>query len=164
MNRVVKNRTVREGAPMPLFDRLIDFKPHVKSEQLVQNFLDEEGLKQSIAQELENILDSRIADEIDLPEGDEGYGFLMPEQFGLRDFSSLTAQSERGLRDITSHIRTAILRFEPRLLNPRVHIIAARKEKTDIEVEIHGLVIIDKAMVPMMFPLTLHNLFGRRSK
>ena len=149
---------------MPLFDRLIDLKPHVKGEPLVQNFLDEDGLKQSIAQELENILDSRIADDIDLPEGDIEYDFLMPEQFGLRDFAGLTAQSDRGLRDIASHIRAAILRFEPRLLNPRVHIIAARKEKTDIEVEIHGSVLIDQVMVPMLFPLTLHNLFGRRSK
>src|SRR3546814_17495497 len=67
-----------------------------------------------ITQELENILDSRIADDIDLPEGDIEDDFLMPEQFGLRDFAGLTAQSDRGLRDIASHIRAAILRSDER--------------------------------------------------
>lgn len=162
MHIIKKNKIqLRIGAPVPLFDRLVDDKPHVKAESVVQNYLDEEGLRESIIQELQNILDSRVAAEVDEVEKDQDYIFCLPEHFGLRDFSTLTAQSDRGLRTIAAHVREAIIRFEPRLLNPKVQITSARKDNTDIDVAISGDVILGQEVIPMVFPITLHNLFRR---
>ena len=157
-----KKKKIIKGAPMPLFERLIDTKPQIKSEDKVQNFLTLSGLRQSIANELANIFDSRIGSKVDLNERSKSSFALMPEQFGVRDFAALTAQSDSGKRAISSHIRAAILRFEPRLLNPKVRIIKAEKEEFSVNIAISGEVIIDDVRRKIQFPMILSNILGQK--
>lgn len=151
---------IQKGAPKPLFDRLIDTRPEIKSEAQVQNFLNEAGLRKSIAQELANIFDSRVASHIDIPDKMNTDYALLPEQFGIRDFAALTAQSDAGRRLITTHLRRAIERFEPRLRNPKVRIVKAQKEEFDITVSISGEVMIDNMRRKIQFPIVLSSILN----
>ena len=157
-----KKNKIEKGAPTPLFDRLIDTKPQIKSEAVVKNTLNEAKLRRSIAQELSNIFDSRIGDHIDIPEKSTSDLVLLPEQFGIRDFAALTSQSDKGKRAIASHLRAAILRFEPRLLNPKVRITESKQEKFDISVAISGDVLIDNIRKKIQFPVTLSNILQQK--
>ena len=159
--RFKKQKQIK-GAPMPLFDRLIDTEPHIKSESSVKNFLTEAGLRKSIASELTNILDTRIGSHIDLPEKSKSDYAMMPEQFGIRDLAGITAQDESGQRKITSHIKAAILRYEPRLLNPKVRLKKVQAEDYALDVSISGDVIIDNVRKKIQFPLVLTNILGQK--
>ncbi len=158
----LKKQKLQKGAPVPLFDRLIDTEPHIKSEPKVKNVLSEAALKKSIAQELANILDSRIGSHIDLPERSKSDYAYMPEQFGIRDFAGLTAQDESGQRKIASHVKAAILRYEPRLLNPRVRVTKAKAEEFDVDIAIAGDVMIDNIRKRVQFPMVLTNILGSK--
>ena len=147
---------------MPLFDRLIDTKPQIKSEAAVKNTLNEATLRRSIARELSNIFDSRIGSHIDVPEKSTSDAVLLPEQFGIRDFAALTSQSDSGKRAIASHVRAAILRFEPRLLNPKVRVTEAKTEKFDVTISISGDVIIDNLRKRVQFPMVLNNILEQK--
>ena len=146
---------------MPLFDRLIDEQPHIRNELISKNFLHDEELQLSIGQELSNILDTRIASDVDWPEHSDHDAVFLPEQFGLRDYAGLFAQSDSGKREIASHVRAAILRFEPRLQNPRVQITEALAERFDVTVAITGDVVIDNIPKKVQFPMILHNIMTR---
>ncbi len=157
-----KKNKIEKGAPMPLFDRLIDTKPQVKNEAIVQNTLNEETLRHSIVQELSNIFDSRLSSENDWPERSTHDAVLLPEQFGIRDFAALTSQSDSGKRQISSHIRAAILRFEPRLMDPKVQITEANPEDFDVKISISGDVIIDNLRKRVQFPMVLSNILEQK--
>lgn len=158
----LSKKKIMKGAPMPLFERLVDTEPKIKSEMQVKNILDEEGLKASIAQELRNIFDSRIGSEIDIPEGVNHDYIHTPQQFGIRDFAALTAQSESGKRSIASHLRAAIERFEPRLKNPKVLVTVSNTEDFDIEVAISGEIFIDNMSKKIQFPMVLSNVLSQK--
>ena len=156
-----KKKRVEKGAPMPLFDRLIDETPHIRNELVAKNFLREEELQHSIGRELSNILDTRIGSDVDWPEDSDHDAVFLPEQFGLRDYAGLFAQSDSGKREIASHVRAAILRFEPRLKNPRVQITEALAEKFDVTISITGDILIDNVRKKVQFPMILHNIMTR---
>ena len=157
-NNKKKKHMIKQGAPMPLFDRLIDLDPDQQDEDTVSTVLSFEELEESIARELANIFDSRIGSDVDLPTGKVTPESLLPEQFGIRDFAGMFTQSDSGKREISSHVREAILRFEPRLLNPKVQMVSAAKDRFDVELAISGEIQIDDTRRPLSFPMVINNI------
>lgn len=155
-----QTRRIQEGAAAPLFDRLIDFEPHVKIESPIGGFLSEQDLVASIFRELNLILDTRLSSTENLPNDYSGDEILLPEHFGIRDFESQSAQSN-GYKVIKQAIRTAILRFEPRILDPVVAITNLQDDCSTLDVVISGDIMINKRRKPVNFPLSLRKILHR---
>lgn len=155
--------SVREGAPVPLFSRLIDDHPHVPSEEVVKNLLTPEELESSIAGELEIILNTRIAafEEDDQRPSIPDY-YRLPEFFGLRDFSFYNIETEIGKAYIARKIREAILRFEPRLLSPQVILLGLGEDKVSLMTEIKGEIRIGTYRRQVTFPIRIYNLLQKK--
>lgn len=146
---------------MPLFDRLVDFTVDKNNEPDISDYLDEDGLMGSIQRELENILDTRLSSDTDLPVSYLGDEVLLPEFYGLRDFDSLSADSDDGRAYIAREIRAAILRFEPRLKDPKVDILTSQDKNGALTIQVGGDISINERHKPVTFPMTLRNLLGR---
>lgn len=155
--------SVREGAPVPLFSRLIDEHPHLKSEAVIQNLLTPEELETSIANELEIILNTRIAafeEGDDVPKVPDYY--RLPEFFGLRDFSFYNIETDIGEAFIARKVREAIIRFEPRLLNPQVVLLGLDEDKVSLKTEIRGEIRIGNYRRQVTFPIKIHNILQKK--
>lgn len=109
-----------------VLDRLIDSAPHESHESPRQRHQIVKEIKQAVRRDLENLLNTRwLGIEVpphyqELPES------LM--NYGIPDF---TGNNLRGAEDpdiVFEAIRTAIVRFEPRLRNVQVKPVAARHE------------------------------------
>ena len=155
--------SIREGAPVPLFSRLIDDEPHLASERIVKNLLSLDELKISIAQELEIILNTRISafeENRDAP-GIPDY-HLLPDFFGLRDFSAYDIETDRGQAAIARKVKEAIMRFEPRLLNPEVTLLDIGPEKLSLKTQIQGEVLLGTYRHQVNFAIVLVDILKNR--
>lgn len=159
--RDLRQNKIQKGAPAPLFDRLQDDDLQRPIDTEEKAYLDEEGLIASIQREINRILDSRLGSESDLSANNDGIAYLLPEEFGMRDYGSLSSRTDSDYDLILSSIRTAIERFEPRLHNPRVALVSLTKENSGIEITISGDVDIYQQRRPVRFPMTVKNLFNR---
>lgn len=151
--------TAIQGAPMPLFDRLTDLAPDQPEEKYIQNYLDESGVETSISRELGNILTTRLGSIHDpyllLEEESEESAAILPEDFGLRDFSSTPIGSLDSHVKIAEAVKAAILRFEPRLKEPVVTVSKSDLEHGGIELMIEGVIQIGSIVKVVQFPRSL---------
>jgi type VI secretion system protein ImpF len=155
--------SVKEGAPVPLFSRLIDEEPHVKSEKVVKNILSLDDLEASISGELEIILNTRISafeENSEVPGIPEYY--RLPDFFGLRDFSTYNIETDIGKAYITKKVREAIVRFEPRLLNPEVILLGISEDRFSLITEIRGEILVGTYRRQVTFPIVLNNILQTR--
>ena len=147
---------------MPLFDRLVDQEPHIKLENEVKNFLVGKELKKSVAREICNIMDTRIGSHIELPNDMPKDYALLPEQFGIRDFADLTEKTQTSLTKVAKHLKTALLRYEPRLLDPVVVVHRPKPEDENLEILVSGDIMIGDQKDTIQFPMVLNNILGQK--
>lgn len=106
------------GAPVPLFERLVDTRPSAPFEADVSPPLSRDGLILSIATEVSALLNTRSPrsreDLAARPRTTVDYG--IPDLSAFQPFDS---ESESAL---AAEMEAAIAAFEPRLVNPRVRI------------------------------------------
>src|SRR5437762_726666 len=104
------------GAPVPLFDRLIDDDPDTLHEQPTKRYYNRFELIQSIEREVARILNTRAtvkrAEYDDFSEDRLNFG--LPEMFGLGDFSQYDATNQEDWARIADLCEQAIMRYEPR--------------------------------------------------
>jgi type VI secretion system protein ImpF len=146
---------------MLLFDRLVDEYPDEPIEPQPRRVLDRDELLDSIRRELGLLLNTRSNRSVDLDDRD-GWTVL---DWGLPDFSPAFTRSATDRRRLAEVITHAIRVFEPRLLDPEVHVLDPRTEEHELRVQVAGSVRLGALSEPVAFPLTLEgaNSSGGRS-
>jgi type VI secretion system protein ImpF len=106
------------GARVLLFDRLVDLHPEADEGQRPFRILDREQLKASVRRELGRLLNTRCSIPLDrLGETERSV-----VNYGIPDFSSLSAHNADDRALIGSIIAKTIAAFEPRLREVRVDV------------------------------------------
>lgn len=145
----------REGAPVPLFDRLIDDHPELKEELVSKKILTREELRDSILVELKRILNTRCTLKADAYKdiGPTLATFGMPELFGLFDTGQFDATSSLDRPKMERVIEKAIGAFEPRLRDVRVTIEVFHNATQSLSLVVRAHMVVGDVLEPVSFPL-----------
>jgi type VI secretion system protein ImpF len=139
------------GAPAPLFERLTDLEPATGAEKQPQRMLTPAAFRQSIARELDRLLNTRApvaAQELEARERSTvDYGIPDLSLFGQHDFDSETRLAEM--------VRDAVAVFEPRLLRPKVRIERAQRRQGALIVRVDGEIHIGTMIEPISFAISV---------
>lgn len=146
------------GAPMPLFDRLVDDDPLELGEIPIKKYYNQQDLQNSIQRELERILGTRASlkksDLGDLAEEALNSGF--PPLFGLSDFSQYDGARETDHPIIAKLCIQAINRYEPRLKDVNVLIQGFNRNTSTLSGIIEAKLTSEVFQGEVSFPLTLN--------
>ena len=144
-------------AKSPFFYRLIDERPGDKNDEEFNLSLTLEGLKQSIAQEISLILNTRLTvrqrDYNDM--ADSKLNFGLPSLFGMRDFQSLELGGCASWHKISKICQNAIASFEPRMKNVKVKVESFNRNKQTMRVSVIGEIVYGPIKEQARFPLTI---------
>lgn len=152
---MAKSKWEVTGAPVPLFERLIDEDMERKEEDPVKKTYTKQELKASIFKELSRILNTRcplkqkIYEEI----GPTLAGFGIPECFGTLDNGKIDAANSSHWVEIEKTIKKAIQTFEPRLANIQPNVKKFDTQKQVLSVVIYADMIIGTVLEPIEFPI-----------
>lgn len=102
----------------PLFDRLVDRDPRQQRELRPQRTLGRAGLRESVRQELVRLLNTRCP----IPAHRLGGRERSVVDYGVPDFSGLSARSYEDRGRLAETLRQAVVAFEPRLAEVRVRL------------------------------------------
>ncbi|MBX3680511.1 type VI secretion system baseplate subunit TssE [Cognatazoarcus halotolerans] len=138
------------GFEPSLLDKLLDTAPRAA----VQRRHDIEALKESVAADLESLLNARAtisAEAID--------GFPLAANsvagFGLCDFAGLSLDSVPDRKRICDGIRQAIAAHEPRLRDVRVTLRLERRAVNALFFDIMAILVVRPAHEPVSFDAML---------
>jgi type VI secretion system protein ImpF len=141
-----------DGAPTLLFERLIDLDPKGPADPRSLRVLTTEDLRASIGRELERLLDTRRPVSLETAIGQEQ---VTVRDYGIADWSSLSAQRTQDRQTLATVIRRAILAFEPRLKQPTVTVAQVVGQPGTLRVNISGTMVYGSIMEPVSFPIDL---------
>jgi type VI secretion system protein ImpF len=156
------------GARALLFERLVDTELHRKEESPPFRVLSRRELLKSVSRELGQLLNSRCPIPLHLLGEVERTAI----NYGIPDFTSLSAQSSDDRKLIASIIGQTIAAFEPRLRNVRVtaeyienyeHKLQITLEADlvrDTVIEIRSYPQFGTSAEPVSFPIVLHSKTG----
>lgn len=150
------------GAPIPVFDRLIDEDPDTPAEMPVKRYYTQAEVIQSIQREILRILNTRTTAKrvnYDLF-SDEDRNFGLPEMFGLADFSQLDAANHSEWHRIETLCEQAISRYEPRIKNVTVTIVDFNKQTHALNLTIQADLALKEFQGEVTFP-TLFSIGNR---
>lgn len=143
------------GARALLFDRLVDLHPENKEERPFR-ILTREELKASVKRELERLLNTRCS----LPLNRIGEVERSVVNYGIPDFSSLSAQSADDHALIATIVRQTVSAFEPRLGQVRVDVGPIDNSQGVLWLDIEGVLEVDLFNEPVSFALVLNSKSG----
>lgn len=148
-----------KGVSIPLFDRLRDENPEVKSEHPIFKRYNRQELLNSVQKEVSQLLNTRCKvpyeDYKKLDPGDLEYGF--PELYGLPDQSYTNPQSPEGADQLADMIAHAIEIFEPRLKNVSVEIQTFNEGGQSLSVAVSGDLVVEDVREPISFPVAIND-------
>ena len=152
---------MRQPKPVPgaralLFDRLVDLHPDEDEGERPLRILDREQLKMSVRRELERLLNTRCS--LPLHGLDEAERSVI--NYGIPDFSSLSAHNADDHALIASIIGKTISAFEPRLRQVRVEVHPVENNEGALWLSIEGVMAIDLFNEPVSFPVLLNSKNG----
>lgn len=159
--RPLKQKTLKiKGAYPPLFDRLTDNDPTTLSENIHDVLLDFEGLKASVEDELTMILNTRHSSKDKAKEAtyDSLSDYVLPQFYGLSDFSWFEVSSLAGRQNMAEEIAQTIEHFEPRFKNVSVKIIDINPHTLALEARLDGDITLGSFSKKVSFPILLENL------
>jgi type VI secretion system lysozyme-like protein len=143
------------GAPMPLFDRLLDNDPDTIEEYPVKRYYNRFELIQSIEQEVSRILNTRATakrteqDSLSLEPLSKG----LPECFGLMDFSQYDGANPGDWDRISKICVQAINRYEPRLKSVAVTVTAFDRKTQSLQAVIQAVLAMKEIQGEVTFPV-----------
>lgn len=106
-----------KGGVVPLFDRLASApSEHARAAHLETM----ESLQDSIGRELRRLFNTRSP--LSAAEYAQGNGTVL--EYGIPDFSALSAQNAADLQQLSATLRQAVQRYEPRLSDVTVQVSA----------------------------------------
>ncbi|KQV45844.1 MULTISPECIES: type VI secretion system baseplate subunit TssE [unclassified Duganella] len=130
-----------------LLDRLLGAQPGAR-------FLSPEQVKESVARDLEALLNTRTALPRQLLQAyPECAGSIL--NFGLADFAGLSHSSSEDRLRICSSIRQAVERHEPRLCNVQVTLAERNGTVNRIDIVIAGMLRVHGANEAVSFSAAL---------
>ena len=137
-----------EGARALLFERLVDLEPHrrgVEPEPFRVHGLRE--LRESVRREVEQLLNTRCS----LPLRQLGAAERGVLDYGLPDFSSLSASSGDDHSLLEEMIRTTVAFFEPRLREVSVTVAQNPRHEQGLVVTVAGVLVAGHVIEPVSF-------------
>jgi type VI secretion system lysozyme-like protein len=147
----------QQGAPIPLFEKLIDEDKDGRGEAPPKRFYNQAEVMQSIEMELSRILNTRAnAKKIDydfLSSDDRNFG--LPHLYGLADFSQYDAANQSNYPRIAKLCETAIRFFEPRLSQATVTITGFDTQKTRLSAVINARLNLRGFQGEVTFPVDI---------
>lgn len=147
----------KDGNFVPLFMKLQDLNRSEKEEDPPLKLLTKEDLRASVIAEISNLLNTRIkvsSDVFDLLiQNDDFKGY--PDLYGLPDFSCFDVTNQATWNHYTFLIKTAILRYEPRLKNVSVFLERFTPTSQTLQASITGDLLIREMTEPLSFIVSL---------
>ncbi len=148
---MTRDERVSNGAPAPLFDRLVDVRPHEPVEVHPRRWFTEQEFADSIRDELTRLLNTRT----DIARERWERGPLTVVDYGIPDFTGWFKGSDADMRRLADDIRRAILAFEPRLQEPDVAVDRSYPQDSTVYLSIRGHIRIGKERIPVAFPIAV---------
>lgn len=140
------------GAPAPLFERLTDLDPGIDTEARPLRMLTPAELRQSVARELDRLLNTRAPVAADTlakrQRSTVDYGIPDLSLFAPRDFDSESR--------LVAMVREAIEVYEPRLAHPRVRLEHAAAQNGALIVHVEGGLRLGSMIEPVSFAVSVH--------
>ncbi|HXZ00136.1 MAG TPA: type VI secretion system baseplate subunit TssE [Stellaceae bacterium] len=140
------------GAPAPLFERLTDLDPASSAEGQPLRMLSPEALRQSVARELDRLLNTRAPVAADILAKRERSTI----DYGIPDLSLFAPRDFDGETGLMAMVREAIEVFEPRLAHPRVRIERPAGERGALVVHVEGGLRLGAMIEPISFAVSVH--------
>lgn len=141
---------MNKGFEPSFFDKLFDDQPVGAARRR----LSLEQLKDSIARDLEALLNTRMAMDEELVESFPLVARSVAA-FGLADFAGLSLANVYHRRKICSSIEGAIAAHEPRLRDVRVDLELHRKTVNALYFSINAVLVVRPAQEPVSFDALL---------
>ncbi|GAB5096932.1 type VI secretion system baseplate subunit TssE [Caballeronia sp. LP006] len=105
-----------------------------------------EVLVRSVMEHLSRILNTR-----------QGSVQLDP-QFGVPDFTNIAGGLEGGSTgEIEEEIQRMVSRYEPRVLNPKVHLLSDRSDVMSIRFSLDGTLAVNDREIPLRLSTTVNS-------
>ena len=136
---------------MPLFDRLVDRDRFLRRELVQMRAIDRRGVRESVRRELEQLFNTRCP----VP------AHLLPARtrtvidYGIPDFSMLTARNPEDRARLANILRRAIEIYEPRLANVRVEVSIEGGDDFHLTAVIAADLVFDGIPEPVLFTTAL---------
>lgn len=136
-----------------LLDRLMDDAPAQVSEPDWAGAYHVGRLKQSLARDLEVLLNTRKLADWET----EGYPRCTNSMlcFGIMDLTSVSINDSRGLRGLQDHLRKTIGRFEPRLGGVKIALEPGKEGPRSIRFRVDAVLRLQPGKPPVTFDATL---------
>jgi type VI secretion system protein ImpF len=146
-----------EGGRALLFERLTDAEP-CSPEEEAQPFrvLDVRALRESVRRELARLLNTRRHAR----PGAEAAGGMTVLDYGLPDFSSLSAASGDDRKRLAAAVAAAVAAFEPRLRDVRVRVERAEREERALALRVEAVLSVGLVAEPVSFPVLVRTKTG----
>jgi type VI secretion system protein ImpF len=143
----------RRGFEPTLFDRLFDDAPGSPQETAVLRLTLEE-LKDSVAGDLEALLNSRCAaDDALMEQFPQASRSIV--RFGLPDFCGMTLASPADRNSVCRSLERAIAQHEPRLRDVRVRLEVDERQSNQLKFSIAALLVVNPAREVVSFDALL---------
>jgi len=143
------------GGRALLFERLADAEPRSPEEE-AQPFrvLDVRALKESVRRELSRLLNTRRHPRAG------GGGEMTVLDYGLPDFSSLSAGSGDDQRRLAAAVAAAVAAFEPRLRDVRVRVERVAGADRALALRVEAVLSVGLVAEPVSFPVLVRARTG----
>ena len=147
-----------EGGRALLFERLADSDPRSREEE-AQPFrvLDVQALRESVRRELGRLLNTRRHARSGPGAGE---GEMTVLDYGIPDFSPLSASSGDDQNRLAAEVAAAVTAFEPRLSGVRVRVERLRAEDRALLLRIEGRLTVGRVAEPVSFPVLVRSKSG----
>ena len=144
-----------EGGRALLFERLTD-ESSLGEEARPFRVHEADELKESVRRELARLLDTRCSVTSRLL-GSRERSVL---DYGIPDFSSLSALSGDDQNRLASMVEQTVAAFEPRLRDVRVRVESVRAEDRALVLRVEAALVVGAHAEPVSFPLLVRTKTG----
>lgn len=142
---------MKKIAALPIFDRLVDENIEESFEMEAKRYISLEELKESIAEDLSRLLNTRISPFW----VDYSKKMMIPFSYGINSTAPSYAETVFEIQDLEGRIRRVISEFEPRLANVQVHVLSLGADPGKACVQIDADFSDGDKRIPLSFPIVM---------
>ncbi len=141
----------KDGAPAPLFDRLVDLHPEVPGEPRPFRTLSRDQLRDSVRREVERLLNTRAP----LTQEELAGRARTVIDYGLPDFGTFSVTSGEDRYRLGVSIAETIEIYEPRLREVAAEVDTVRRAEGVLAVNIEAQIVVGRIIEPVSFPVLI---------
>jgi type VI secretion system protein ImpF len=139
------------GAPALLFERLAQPVDKWGALKAVARVHDTEGLRDSVLQQLRELLNTRVPLDIDTLEGRERTTI----DYGIPDLSAFPLGNNDAMARLAGHIARTISLYEPRLCVSDVTLEPLVGKRDALVVQVSGSIKVGTIVEPVLFAIAV---------